>query len=178
MNTQNAVIDWEVQLGAHREWMSRLAQSRLGDAHEAEDVTQEICLSVVRDQPVLRDPSRVRGWLYQLVVRRVTDCLRRRYRHEKLNAEIGIERGTGATSGEDVWSWILAGEQRQALTRALQEMDATQRELIVLRYVHDHSYEQLAIRFDVSRRAIEYQLVRAKKQLRCLIEQQQEIFDE
>jgi RNA polymerase sigma factor (sigma-70 family) len=165
MPTQNQTINWEQQLEDHREWLLKLARSRLDDPHSAEDILQDISLSIVRQNPQLEDVSKIRSWLYQVVVRRTTDYLRQRYRRERLVDE--YSQRDNWEHEDQSWDWLLAGEQHKLLQSALKQLAAEDRQLIVLKFTENWSYKQLAEKFERSERAIEYRLVRAKQQLRA-----------
>lgn len=164
MKTQEQTIDWEAELPLHREWMVELARCRLGDIHGSEDVVQDVILSVVRQNPSLEDLGKIRGWLYQAVVRRVADHLRVRYRQMRIVDEM-TARETEAPC-DDGWDWMLAKEQREFLATAIALLSERDREIVLLKFTRNWSYKQLGERFGIADRAVEYRLVRAKQLLR------------
>lgn len=164
MSTTDQTIDWETELPLHREWMVRLAQRRLGDSHASEDVVQEVILGVVRQNPQLEDSSKVKAWLYQIVVRRVADYLRIQYRHLRAVDELASAEGRDRT--EESLDWLLATEQQDLLATAIQKISETERQIILLKYTRNWSYKQLGEQLGLSERAVEYQLVLAKQKLR------------
>ncbi|MCG8653150.1 MAG: sigma-70 family RNA polymerase sigma factor [Pirellulales bacterium] len=170
MATQNHTINWEQELAVHREWMRGLAQSRLGNPHEADDVLQDVCLAVVDRSPELRDPAKVRNWLYQLVVRKVADYQRRQYRNRRLVDQYAhTDRAVPYDQGG--WDWVLATEQRTLLRVALERLPQADRELILLKFTRNWSYRQLGEHLGMDQRAVEYRLVRAKQALRAQLQQ-------
>ncbi|MEM8668843.1 MAG: RNA polymerase sigma factor [Planctomycetota bacterium] len=164
MATTDQTIDWEAELPLHREWMLALARRRLGDSHASEDVVQEVLLSVVRQNPQLDDSTKVRSWLYQVVIRRVADHLRIRYRQPDSVGELTpTDEGSLQDGG---WEWMLAKEQRHLLKVALGQLSDLERDIIMLKYTGNWSYQQLGERCGLSERAVEYRLVQAKQKLR------------
>ena len=57
-----------------RRWCAR----RSGDPHLADDVVQETALHALRQMPFLREPDRMRGWLFRIMQRRLADVTRDR----------------------------------------------------------------------------------------------------
>jgi RNA polymerase sigma-70 factor (ECF subfamily) len=57
-----------------RRWCAR----RSGDPHLADDVVQETALHALRQMPFLREPDRMRGWLFRIMQRRLADLSRDR----------------------------------------------------------------------------------------------------
>ena len=165
MTTQDQTIDWQAELPLHREWMLRIARFRLSDPPGCEDVVQDVLLSVVRQNPQLDDPRKIRGWLYQAVVRRVADHLRREYRQER--AVDQLSAGEEEAQADSGWDWVLAAELRDLLGIAIQRLSQQDREIVLLKFTRNCSYRQLAERFGLAERAIEYRLVSAKRQLRA-----------
>lgn len=163
MSTSARTIDWEAELPLHREWMVRVALDRLDDPHAAEDVVQDIILSVVRQDPSLEDNANLRGWLYQAVVRRVADHFRRQYRQQCSSGEPWTDADEPV--GDDV-DWILRTEKRHLLTTAMNQLPPTDREILLLKYVRNWTYKQISQRYDLGERAVEYRLTCAKRLLR------------
>jgi RNA polymerase sigma factor (sigma-70 family) len=157
------VIDWPSELERHREWMRGVARSRLGDLHAAEDVVQEASLSVIRQHDRPTDDSKVRSWLYQVVVRRCADYCRRESGEER-RLQVWAERaGAEEDAGSD---WVMVAERQDVLRRALERLADDDRRLLLMRYGEHCSYRELAAEFGVSERTIDYRLRRAKQQLR------------
>ena len=52
-----------------------------GDAHAAEDVLQDVLLTVCRRLPALREPTLVRAWAYRIATRAAVHRARRDHRH-------------------------------------------------------------------------------------------------
>ncbi len=165
MSTQERTIDWETELPLHREWMVQIARARLGDLHVCEDVVQDVILSAVRQNPRLDSLSNIRGWLYQAVVKRIADHLRTRYRQTRFIDELA-EREPKPDL-ETGWHWLLAEEQRDSLATAIKTLSDLDREIVILKFAQNWSYRELAERFGIAERAVEYRLVRAKMQLRA-----------
>lgn len=157
-------IDWPAELLRHREWMHGVARARLGDEHAAEDVMQDVSLAVIRQNGRPTDPGKVRAWLYQVVVRRAADYFRKQYRQAQLVEEFAGD--PAAVSHYDDAGWVTRSESSAILRAALGRMPDEDRQMFVLKYVENWSYRQLAERFQVSERTVEYRLVRAKQRLR------------
>ncbi|MDP6718786.1 MAG: RNA polymerase sigma factor [Pirellulaceae bacterium] len=161
-------IDWSAELEKNRGWMYDVARARVEDSHAVDDVMQDVSLAVIRQNGHPVDRRKVRSWLYQIVVRRTADHMRRKYGHRKLVEGYASEQGDGhddpaAKPGAD---WVMAKEQTASLKIALSRLPDDEREMMTLKYTDNWSYRRLAERFGVSERVIEYRLVRAKQQLR------------
>lgn len=164
MTTQDQTIDWEAELTLHREWMVRIARFRLRDPHLCEDLIQDVSLGVIRSNPVLDDPGRIRSWLYQAVVRRVADYLRKQYR--QMHAIDELTQRDQTTRPDESWQWMLASEQRTLLAAAIKKLSESDRAILLLKFTHNWSCKKIGKPLGIAERAVEYRLVRAKQQLR------------
>lgn len=122
-----------------------LAQRCLGSRAEAEDVTQEVFYRVFRKAHTLREPERLRSFVYSFALRVVQSELRRRRVRAWLSfgAPETIEQ---AVSAPDV-------EHRDLLQRfyaLLDRLSPRDRLVFVLRRIEGMTVEEIAERLSVS----------------------------
>jgi RNA polymerase sigma-70 factor (ECF subfamily) len=127
-----------------------LARRVLGDDTMAEDVTQEVFVSVWQ-QPERFDPTRgsLRSWLGLLAHRRAVDRVRAEVRRAKGEHQLDPTEPvtTDAENEVDVQlarAW-LAGRVQEALAKLPDE----QREAVVLAYYGGRTYRQVAVELDI-----------------------------
>jgi len=134
--------------------MAWVAYSVLFDRDQAQDIAQETFAVACRKLVHLKKPERFSGWLATICRNLAIDTLRRRKGNgvslEEIDEPVAPDRGD---EGESV---------RQAISR-LPEMD---REIVVLRYFDEMSYEQLRQSLGISIHAVKGRLFRAKQRLR------------
>ena len=164
-------IDWPAELVRHRDWMHGIARARVGDEHAADDVMQDVSLSVIQQNGRPTEPGKVQAWLYQVVVRRVADYFRKLYQRPEGVPDNG-QPHTEPVSASDA-GWVTSYDSPDSLQQALAGLDADDRQLLVTKYVENCSYRQLAEQLEISERAVEYRLVRAKERLRSEMRKQQ-----
>lgn len=138
---------------AHLKSVYRLAVRLTGSAAVAEDLTQETYLKALQAFPSLRDPSRVRPWLFQILSRLVTD------RHRSSGHEVPIEELPEVDrfslydriADEDPFPYsdrlhedFLAQFQDEDVRLALQSVAEVYRTPLVLLYTEELSYRELA----------------------------------
>ena len=162
-------INWSEQLDRHRPWMLKVLRSRVGDAHAADDLLQDVALAVWKQASRPVDESKVPAWLYRLTVRQAINYHRRNGRKSAI--VVSHEQLTATVTTPSPLDWLLADEARQDVQQALARLSPRDRELLTLKYTEHWTYEQLARRLGVKTKTIEYRLLKAKQRLRRLIVQ-------
>lgn len=84
--------DFEAATLPHLKSLFRFAVRLTSDPTSAEDLVQETYLRALQSFGTLRDPARVRPWLFQILNRLVID------RHRTRDRELPAERWTGSRS--------------------------------------------------------------------------------
>lgn len=135
----------------------------LADTHAAEDALQEVWLDVFRAVARLADVHAFRGWLYRIAHDRAMRELRKRPRPRQPLPEVDpIDPKTE----EDTFT----ADDVKAIHVALDELAAEQREVLVLRYVEDMRYEEIAGVVGCQIGTVRSRLHYAKRALRKLLE--------
>jgi RNA polymerase sigma-70 factor (ECF subfamily) len=121
-----------------------VALRTLGDAQDAEEVTQDVLLSLWK-QPHVYDPARgsLGGWLAVMTRNAAVDRYRRRRRHEPAAELVSLD-GTPA-----LWD-LLPGDEpgdpdlRRGLAALVGRLATEQREAIILAYIYGMSQTEIA----------------------------------
>lgn len=121
----------------------RYLSARLDTVAEAEDLTQEVFLAALAGIEGLRaeDESGILAWLFQIARHKLADYLRRRYRRPTAPLEEADRIEAEQPRPEEV---AESDEERAELRRALDQLTAEQREVVVFKYVLGYSNEQTA----------------------------------
>ncbi|HMC12564.1 MAG TPA: sigma-70 family RNA polymerase sigma factor [Pirellulaceae bacterium] len=105
---------------------------------EAEDALQDVWLDVFRNLPRLADPQALVAWLYRIARDRAFGRLRKARRIEQQFDETLVVDTAAADEGD------FSPEDAAHIHTALDELPPEQREVLVLRFLEDMSYEQIA----------------------------------
>lgn len=129
---------------------------------DAEDVQQDVWLSVYRNLSTLTNPGAFRTWLFQTTRHRAVDLLRKRKRDDFAGAD---ETGwTGGTGGVD--DGEFDGIELEAIAARL---PAGQREVLMLRYGNDLSYGEIALVTGCPVGTVKSRLFAAHRAVRAII---------
>jgi RNA polymerase sigma-70 factor (ECF subfamily) len=109
----------------------------LGGTHTVEDALQEVWLDVFRAVPRLADPAAFPAWLYRIARDRGCRTLRslRRVSRPLVESDLAAEAENGAT---------FSAEDAARIHAALDELAPEQREVLVLRFLEEMTYEDIA----------------------------------
>ena len=162
MSPRDSRLDFEGLYRTHRNEVYRAALRKVGDHHDAEDVTQTAFLDAYR--AILRGskPDLPRAWLLAIaenVRRRRFRTSLRRPREEPLLDE-------ALPSAEPPWR-----AQTEEIRAALARLAENQRKVFLLRELGGFSYGEIAVQLDLSVPAVQMLLFRARQKLRAELDQ-------
>lgn len=158
----------------YRDRVYNLALRLLGNPADAEDVSQEVFVTIFRKIGEFRFSSRFYTWLYRIVFNLCVDHRRR--------ATTMLLPTTGGEAGETLIARVAdplpgpadaLGEQEartRAVERALRRLSEPLRATVVLRYLEDMPYEEIADVLGISLGTVKSRLNRAHQQLEQLLE--------
>jgi RNA polymerase sigma-70 factor (ECF subfamily) len=135
----------------------------LGDADLAQDAAQQALISVWRDLPQLRDPSRFEGWAYRVLIRACyKEAGKRRgwrlRRRDPTDVEVTSPDPTNAVV------------ERDRLQRGFARLSVEHRAVVVLHHYLGQTQGQVADTLDIPVETVRSRLRHAMRGLRAAIE--------
>jgi RNA polymerase sigma-70 factor (ECF subfamily) len=129
-----------------------------------EDAVQEVWFTVFRKVRDLADPAAFTTWLYRIAQRQAHGLLRKRQLSCRTVEE--AEQVTDPSSEEPDFS----AEEGQRIHAALDELSLEHRQVLVLRFLEDMAYEDIADVTGCQTGTVKSRLYYAKKALRSVLE--------
>ena len=133
-----------------------------GSADAAEDVLQDVWLDVVRGVGRLADPGAFPTWVYRIARNRAARLLRRR--RPEVRPLTDLDPADDADTGD------FAAEDAERIHAALNDLPAEHREVLVLRFLEEMSYEEIARVVGGPLGTVRSRLHYAKRALRRILE--------
>lgn len=133
-----------------------------GDETAAGDITQQVFLKLLTAIAQFRGDSEFSTWLYRLVVNACTDEQRRRRRWLPLGDSVAMSRVGDRRPQEKHYARVELAESVKA---AIGELKPKFRMPILLKYIEDLSYEEIATVLDCSMGTVASRMNRAHKAL-------------
>ena len=140
-----------------------LAYAKLGDFHDAQDLTQEVFLKAYRKLRTLKRWDRFLSWLYAITSNSCKDFLRSRANRPDEEYVADQEQERLAKISIDAHH---EDELHQTLRDALAELPEIHRQVLSLHYLGGLSCKEIAKFLGTSPHAIAMRLNRARRQLR------------
>jgi len=139
----------------------------MGNPTEAEDLAQETFLRLYRSLDRFRRGSRLRPWLHKIAMNLCLDALRKRKAatlplDDPGEGSYEPRSPNGDTYPEETY---LRRERRLDVQEALLRLPGDYRAPLVLRYLGEHSYKEIAEILGVPVSTVETRLFRGKKML-------------
>ena len=152
-----------------------LTYRMLGNREEAEDLAQEVFITVFKSIEAFRGDSKFSTWLYRITANHCKNRIKylvRRHDRGKTELDEGMTGGEdgpvlGAPRPSPRPDLQLEGaEMEQVLQHAIAELDEEQRILVILRDVEDLSYEEICAITELPEGTVKSRLHRARMALR------------
>ncbi len=158
----------------HHRLMYACAYHVTSDVHSADDIVTESMKKVWDHLESLDDPRRLRAWLRQTVENTALDSLRKKKRDpQSLDALRNTEGETLDLEAPDASPPDDLAQQEEKLAFVREEiarLPESQREIVVLKYIAQKSYEEIAALTGLSQATIESRLFRARQKLKGPLE--------
>ena len=135
------------------------------DRRVAEDAVQEGLIQIWKHLPSLRDPTRIKPWLIQIVVNEVKQQFR-----TKQVPSLPIEAADIACDDNAPEEQAMSSERRRLIKQALSGLPQEQREAVVLRFYSDLSVPEIAAATRTPEGTIKSRLNRAMTRLGTLLQ--------
>ncbi|HEY9792241.1 MAG TPA: sigma-70 family RNA polymerase sigma factor [Candidatus Obscuribacterales bacterium] len=164
---QQLNLQFEPSTFCYMEQLFRLAYSRVGNTEDAEDIVQETYLKAFRAFDTVRHPARIKSWLTNILVNTIHDH-RRKGRRTIIAVDIdSIEEETiihlNQSSPEEE---LCRDEIDPNLCRAMQTVPDKFLIPLLLREIHEETYDAIAQILDIPIGTVMSRLFRARTLLR------------
>lgn len=143
----------------HQEGAWDIAVRFLGDSGEAADMVQKAFMKILEAAPRYRPTAAFRTYLYCVLSRLCLDHFRARRTFQ--DADVSELPGKDPSPV----GILLAAERDRAVREALRGLPSRQRLAVILKYYNQLSYQEIAAVMEVSAKAVERLLARARESL-------------
>jgi RNA polymerase sigma-70 factor (ECF subfamily) len=135
----------------HRDRVFNITYRMLGNRAEAEDVAQEVFITVFKTIESFREESKFSTWLYRVTVNHCKNRIKylaRRHDRDRDELDETSQAANGAVTGAPVRAAqpdkaLASMQMEKLLQQAIADLDDDQRAVVILRDVEDLSIEEI-----------------------------------
>ena len=157
----------------YRDNVYRLAYRMCGNAYDADEAAQEAFVAAWRALPNFRGDAKFSTWLYRLTTNAAIDVMRREKRHQTVGDGEMIEVADDADSPQET---VERTEQQEAVQKALATLSEEYREVLLLRYMEELDYAEIAEVLQLPSGTVKSRINRAKAALKTALLKSGNIF--
>ena len=159
-------------VGQYENQVYNIAYGMLGSPEDAQDITQDVFVSVWEKIGQFRFRSKFSTWLYRIAKNMSLNEKSRRTSRKTDVVEIDDSQAWVPVDYQTPEDEILASEQQQILHKALGQLKESYRIILVLREMEELSYEDLSAVLGCSIGRVKSRLYEARMQLRGILKRE------
>ncbi len=162
---------YELLVNRYADQILNLCYRYLNSREEAEDATQDVFLKAYRALKNWEPRAKFKTWLFRIAINHCLNIVRRQKKVPFQGLEEGegerdvLNKMTGYSAGASGEEILMSEQQNNFIRNALWQLPENQRQVIILYYYQELSYEEISEVLDVSISSIESRLFRAKRSL-------------
>ncbi len=135
---------YSVLVDRHQKKVFNVLYRLLGNYGESQDMSQETFLTAYQRLNLFRNECQFSTWLCQIALNKARDLLRSRATHAKHENLDDFEGILALPEAETPHRHAEADQQNGRIQKVLQTMPANYREVLILKHLEEHSYEEIA----------------------------------
>ena len=158
----------------HNGLVYNLCLNYLQNIEDAEEVTQDVFVTIFKKQEEFKSNSSLKTWIYRITVNHCFDFLKAKKRKKRFGFIIPIYDNSESYSYSDFNHPGITLENREAtekLLKLINELPNNQKTALILKIIDELSQKEIAEVMDLSVKAVESLLSRAKNNLKEKIKQ-------
>ncbi len=146
----------------------RMVYYRLPTRMDAEDLTQEVFMQMIKSLPNLKDSSLLRPWLFRIALNRVRDFHRKKsiLSFFGSTAEKDVDASVNADNYSDPSKNIMDKEFRFQLRKFSENLSRWEREVFTLRFLDQLEIKEIVQILQKNENTVKTHLYRALKKFR------------
>ena len=143
-----------------------LAYSCVGDVKHSEDIAQEAFVEAWKKLDTLRDPEKLKSWLCGILRFKASHHRRKQAKQTINTTEEIADHHSEETENAALDEQAIQQQEQTLLWKALDGMEDTYREPLILFYREEQSIERVAAALDLSEDNVKQRLSRGRKLLK------------
>ena len=166
---------FQLLLNTFSEKIYNLSFSILQNQEDAEDITQEIFITVYLSISQFKGDSKLSTWIYRITVNKCQELIRKRSRKKRFGFKTSIENIDFEKPLSENFTFMHPGielekkERSMILFSAINQLPDNQKIAFTMHKIEGISYEETAQIMNISLSSVESLMFRAKQNLKQLL---------
>lgn len=152
-------------------YIKRYLRAKLPTGADAQEVMQEVFLSVFDSLPIFSGKSTLKTWIYSIARHEVADFYRKRYVRRAVEVTGSLYEGVAVEMSTPEFE-MKKSMMRERYNYAMGELNRKYRNVLVYKYEMDLSVKEIAERMNMTFKATESVLYRARMAFIALYEEE------
>ncbi len=139
---------------------------KTGNEHDADDLTQDITLSIITALHKGAVPNVFSAWVWQIAHNRYAAWAKEKHRRNRSLANLDVYDWESEDEKGSILDEMMRGEQLSLLRRELAFIKSDYRDIVVAHYLQNKSIKGIASKLSLSSNAVQQRLHRARIMLK------------
>ena len=157
----------------HKTLVYNLALNYCGNKEDAEEITQDVFLTVFKKMSIFRHESKIETWIYRVAINKSLDYLKakKRFKRNFINDGVFIDQVSQTEFSDFNHPGVLleSKEKIQEIYSCINKLPEDYRTVIILLRIENRTYKEVSEIMKISIKAVESLFNRAKKKLDALL---------
>jgi|TARA_B110000914_G_scaffold103411_1_gene90659 RNA polymerase sigma-70 factor (ECF subfamily) len=157
----------------HKTLVYNLALNYCGNKEDAEEITQDVFLTVFKKMSIFRHESKIETWIYRVAINKSLDYLKakKRFKRNFINDGVFIDQVSQTEFSDFNHPGVLleSKEKIQEIYSCINKLPEDYRTVIILLKIENRTYKEVSEIMKISIKAVESLFNRAKKKLDALL---------
>lgn len=170
----------ELQLFAHlvTDWVYNAVYSYVLNKEDAEELTQDVIMAALHALNGFKSESSLKTWVYSIAINKSKDFLKYKTRKKRQGKVVSMYNHEGETINIEATEFLHPGikleskEQMEIMFMGINSLPDNQKTALIMAKLDHKSQAEIAIIMDISTKAVESLLSRAKANLRLFLEKE------
>lgn len=158
MKLDVSLMSAEEIVNKYMDMIYRLAYSRIGNVSDAEDVTQEVFLKLIRSGKKFNDEEHIKAWLIKVAVNQIKSLATSAYARHRADYD-------------EVENLAYVHKSSSGVVEAMRELPEKYFTVLHLFYFEELSIKQIAKMLKSSEGTIKARLSRGREQLKLILQE-------
>lgn len=146
-----------------------IAYRTLGNAEDAQDVTQEAFIKAFKSLNTFRKGAVFAAWIYRITSNLCIDHFRSRKPTVSLDSAVNPERSSMQDHASNPETQVLRESNAEFIRDAIMDLPENYRDVIILRHFQGMSVEEISKLLDMPQGTVKTHLYRGRERLRQLL---------